>query len=149
MEADSLQPLFVVGAAAGFLVVFPGIWCAVTFISAALGGWRDLAGRFTTSAGPPPKAELVRSVRLGWTQYRSAVRLGWDQDGYLHMSVLGIFKVGHPNLRIPAEVIREERKSGAFGDRVLLDLGGIADLKVRAKEWDRLRRSERVDHMGD
>lgn len=140
MDADPGNPFFALFAILGFAVVFPLFWCAIVFVIAAVGGWRDLAGRFQTLDPPPTSAELFGNTRLGWSSYRGVLRLGWEQDGMLHMSVLGIFKFGHPNLRIPAEAIREERKSGILGERVVLDLGGIADLTVRASDWDGLRK---------
>ncbi|MFT6398960.1 MAG: hypothetical protein ACJAYU_003722 [Bradymonadia bacterium] len=138
MAADSASLLMMIGILPAYCVGFSLLWCGVVFITAALSGWRNLGERFQTAAEPPGGAQTV-GARLGWANYTHAMRLGWDHEGYLHMSVLGIFKVGHPNLRIPAEAIQEERKSGLLGQRVLLDLGGITTLTVRAAAWDELR----------
>ena len=138
MEATDPSPLFVIGAVLWFCIVFPAIWSAVCFLMAALGGWRDLAGRFRTDDPPPPGAEIVGTARLGWANYSGAMRLGRLEDS-LHMSVLGIFRVGHPHVRIPMEAIRVEEKGGFLGKRVTLYIGSSAELTLRAKDWERVQ----------
>lgn len=140
MESPPPSPLFMLALIGGFFVVFPLIWSAVCLLIAALGGWRDLAGRFRTDAEPPPNALLIGNARLGWSNYRGTMRIGRVGDA-LHVSVLGIFRPGHPHLQIPLEAIRVEEKSGILGRRATLHVGNFAELTLRMSDWETLNRS--------
>lgn len=140
MDPDAPSPLLVLAIIGGFCVAFPVIWSTVCVIIAALGGWKDLAGRFRTEAEPPPNAMLIGHARLGWSNYRGTMQIGRVGDT-LHISVLGIFRPGHPHLSIPLEAIRVEEKSGLLGRRVRLQIGTFAELTLPAASWEALNRS--------
>lgn len=138
MEATDPSPIMMIGVVLGFCVVFPLIWGTVCFLISAMGGWRDLSGRFRTETPPPPNARLLASARLGWANYRSTIRIARVGES-LHLSVLGIFRIGHPHLQIPLEAVRVEEKSGVLGRRVTLHIGSFAELTLRAAEWDEVQ----------
>ena len=93
-------------AIAGFLVVFPLFWCGIVWLVGAM-GWRRLAGRYPAAARPEVTARRVAtatSARLGVVNYNGTVHVGVSPEG-LHLSVMSIFRVGHPPLLIPWDEI--------------------------------------------
>lgn len=121
------------------LLIIPGVWCIVSLLLATMSGWRDLARSFATTAPPPGHARLVTHTQLNYITYRSVLRIARAEQS-LHLSILGPFRVGHPHLHIPLESIRVEENTGTFGQRVTLYIGGLAELKLRPKDWQSLLR---------
>lgn len=94
---NELNPLWV----GGFGVVFAVFWSAVCIVLAAWGGWRSLARYY---------AGEVRMAKAGWrfqsatmrrmTNYNFILTVTVGEDG-LGLSVLGLFRPGHPPIKVP------------------------------------------------
>ncbi len=90
----------------------------MTWLTAALGGWRALAGAY---ADPAPWTGPALSARNGWMGlwgYGWSLTLGADAHA-LHISVMAPFRVGHPPLRIPLDEITVTEESSIVGPRAV------------------------------
>lgn len=139
---DEPDGLLIVAIIAAFFVVFPIVWCAVVWLVAVSSGWRALGARFRFDGPLPEDARSGVTGRLRWSNYRGVLTIAAD-DQHLYLSVLPLFRFGHPTLRIPLEAVSEERVRGLFGPRARLDLAGIAVLIVTATTWDGVRERAR------
>ena len=128
---------------AGFVVCFVALWCAVT-AALSLGGWHRLARHYRDDAPAVPDGETFRGVhaQVGRTSYRGALRVTLADDA-LHLSVVRVFRLGHPPLRIPwaaVEALPPGRFSRLFGVPFRVDPPGVrltfvgrVDAAVRAR----------------
>lgn len=89
------------GIIAGFLVVFPLIWCTVVWFLSHASGWQRLAQRYASGSRP------VTGVRysgltgmVGGISYRSVLTVHFDRDGFF-MEPMFLFRIGQPRLFIP------------------------------------------------
>jgi hypothetical protein len=74
------------------------------------------------------------SARIGYADHAGIIRIGGLDDSF-HVSVLGLFRAGHPHLEIPLEAIRLEEISDLFSKCARLHIRGVAKLPLRAKAW--------------
>lgn len=132
------SPLFPVAIIAAFFVVFPLVWVSVVLLLSVVGGWGRLASRFRDTRPGTHGGETMVSGRLGLVSYRGVLMMAVE-DGALRLGVLGLFRPGHPPLRIPLEAVRETPAASVFRKRVALDLGGVATLVVPEAVWRRVR----------
>lgn len=97
--------------AAGFLIFFPLMWCLVLWLCSWLGDWRTLANRFSEGSRVPQGRGRRVSGKVGWTNYSGCLVVEPAEDGFF-LSVLTIFRPGHPLLFVPwsAVVARETKK---------------------------------------
>lgn len=119
----------------GAVLFFAAFWCAISYLIGFSGGWRALGRRFrrqsepygeTKSAGP-----FFYTVRMRWWgSYSSVVRLTAASDA-LYASVLFLFRVGHPPLRIPWDEIRCGKTKFFFRTYVVLTLGNEEQIPMR------------------
>ena len=121
-----------------FPVLFLGAWALVSLFISSLSGWWILARRFATvlqasgeikTAGP---FFYVIYLRL-WTHYSSVVRITSANDA-LYLSVLLLFRIGHPPLRIPWNEIRFSRTKYFWRRYVVLTLGLEEQIPMRISE---------------
>jgi hypothetical protein len=108
----ALVPLFVL------------LWCAVVFSIAAFSGWMNLARRFRLSSAFTGPSWGLQSAYMRWaSRYRSCLNIGADATG-LKLSVLFLFRVGHPPLLVPwSEISVARRRKFLFVRQVKLLLG--------------------------
>lgn len=95
-----------------FPLVFGAGWIAICAVLAVVSGWRDLAQKY--SARQPPEGEKFRfrNANMRYTaSYNGCVTFTANAHG-LGMSVLFLFRIGHPPLFIPwfRIEISEERR---------------------------------------
>ncbi len=100
--------LIPIAAVAGFSVVFPAFWCGVVWLVGAT-GWRRLAARYPADAPPVHRVASQTSARIRWTNYNGVLHVGVSREG-LHLSVMALFRVGHPPMRIPWSAITNVRR---------------------------------------
>jgi hypothetical protein len=114
------------------------LWCAVCFLIGLLSGWFALTRRFkkqsepygdVKTAGPFSYTVYMRF----WSHYSGVIRLAAAQDA-LYASVLSIFRVGHPPLRIPWDEIQMSRARSFWLKRVQLTLGTREKIPMRISE---------------
>lgn len=111
-----MRPVWIVLLA--FPVAFAAIWSSVTWLTAALGGWRALAAPYA-DAQPWTGPRLPRrNAWMGWWGYGWSLTVGADRDA-LHLSVMAPFRVGHPPLRIPLDEIEVREESWILGRRAV------------------------------
>ena len=99
-------------------------WCAVMFLIARLTGWARLAERFRLTSTFTGPSWGFQSARMRWsTHYGSCLNVGADATG-LKLSVLFLFRLGHPPLFVPwSEISIAGRQSFLFVRQVRLLLG--------------------------
>jgi len=119
----------------GLAIFFIALWCAVSFLASFIGGWYSLSKRFkrqsepygeTKSAGPFFYTVYMRF--LG--HYSSVIRLTAASDA-LYGSVLFLFRIAHPPLRIPWDQIRFSRTRFFFRTYCVLTLGNEEKIPLR------------------
>ena len=101
-----------------FPVFFAGMWVAVSVILSFAGGWRALSRAYPVSLPPSGRSFNLKSGRLGMTNYNGCLRFVAGAPG-LGLSILFLFRVGHPPLFVPwSDVSVEFRKAwlGAWAD---------------------------------
>jgi len=105
-------------------LLFVLLWCAIVFLIAALSGWMDLAERFRLTSTFTGPTWGFQSARMRWTShYGSCLGVGADATG-LMLSVLFLFRPGHPPLFVPwSEISVAKRQNFWFIRRVRLLLG--------------------------
>jgi hypothetical protein len=110
-------------------------------------GWQQLAQYYRAPVTPPERAEIfwlqTASLRMPGTvgpsaDYRGALRISCGPAG-LGLSVIFLFRVGHPPLLIPwAAIGPVEKKTGLFGlgtyvTCILAAPDGAAAVKIRLR----------------
>ena len=125
-------PLLVVASSSFFV----GAWIATILLFSWLIGWRELASRYR--AIRPHSGERFRlvSARMRWgAVYHGSAYLSADSDG-LYLTVMSLFRAGHPPLFIPWSDISSTRERRWWVDGVGLrftQAPGIS-LHVRTEE---------------
>ena len=119
----------------GFVIFFVTLWCSVCFLISLSSGWLALSRRFraqsnpygqTRSAGPFFYTVYMRF----WGHYSSVIRMTASEDA-LYLSVLFLFRVGHPPLCIPWAEIQFGRARFLFRRYIVLTLGNQEHIPMR------------------
>lgn len=114
MFANHLEPFSV----PAYILIFIALWICVCKLLSVFGGWQALSRDYrANSAFDGPKLWLKSVGIRRWTNYNNCITLGVDKYG-LYVSVLPIFRIGHPPLLIPWTDISTE----AAARRLLPDL---------------------------
>jgi len=104
VKGGSMNGVFMLMLASLLVVTLPLGWLTTNILS-RMSGWRDLAREYRTDDAVPSGA-ILASVRVGKVLYPSMLRIARNSEGvYLHMA--GLFRWGHPPLRIPRGVLEE------------------------------------------
>ena len=121
-----------------FPVFFLGAWAIVCLFISSLSGWWILASRFATVQQPSGEIKTAGPIfyviylRL-CTHYSSVVRITSANDA-LYLSVLLLFRIGPPPLRIPWNEIRFSRTKYFWRRYVVLTLGVEEQIPMRISE---------------
>src|SRR4029077_127484 len=95
------------------LVAFACLWCAIGWMVAQF-GWSTLAAKYRTDRQPPAEIYSFCSGTINWfANYRGVLKLGFMPEG-LYLSVIALFRIGHPPLLIPWSDIKVLPNSGVF-----------------------------------
>lgn len=100
------------------LVAIPVIWCATTVLVGWLTGWARLARAYPHQPqreGQRFRFQTIHMAHKGG--YGSCVAFGATPFG-LHLSILALFRPGHPPIFVPWSDVAARRKDGA---RVVLE----------------------------
>lgn len=121
-----------------FPVFFAVLWILICVFIGFVSGWRGLSRRFRCDR--PPYGDVRTAGPLFysiytrfWGHYSSVIRLTAAQDA-LYLSVLGLFRAGHPPLRIPWSEIRFGRTRFLWRRFVVLTLGNEERIPMRIPE---------------
>jgi len=114
------------------------LWVFISLLIGTLSGWLALGEEFarradplgpTRTAGPLFYAVYMRY----WCHYSGVVRVTAAEDA-LYLSVLALFRAGHPPLRIPWDEIEMSRTTFSWQSYVMLRLGKKRRIPLRISE---------------
>jgi hypothetical protein len=101
-------------------------------------GWHALSKRFKQQSAPYGEIKTAGPffytvyMRF-WGHYSSVIRLSAASDG-LYASVLFLFRIGHPPLRIPWEEIKFGKAQWFFRTYIVLTLGNEEMIPMRISQ---------------
>ena len=133
MQASSIESYF--ANPIGLVTGFAALWCAICYLVSFFTGWFALARRFRKqsdpygeirSAGPFFYTVYMRF----WSHYSSVIRLTAASDA-LYLSVLTVFRIGHPPLRIPWDEIKLSWTKHFLFTYLMLTLGNEEKVPLR------------------
>jgi hypothetical protein len=121
-----------------FLAIGVAFICFICFLISFISGWYTLSERFrkqsepygeTKSAGPFFYTVYMRF----WGHYSGVIRMTAAEDA-LYLSVLFLFRIGHPPLCIPWKEIQFGRTKFFWRQYVVLTLGEQERIPMRISE---------------
>lgn len=121
------------------IVLFPfffvSMWCAISLLLSAMGGWRRLAESFAARDEPTGRHFFMQSGKIGIVNYGSCLTIHSAPSGF-YLSVWLPFRIGHPPLFIPWQEVRNvTTRRFLWFERVVFDVGSpsIASLQLSKK----------------
>ena len=128
----STLPTILIGL---FPFFFVGMWCAVSLLLSAAGGWRRLAESFPARGKPSGRLFSMQSGKVGLVSYRSCLTVYSTPEGF-YLSVWLPFRLGHSPLFIPWHAVHNETtRRFLWMETVVFDVGSpsIATLQLSKK----------------
>ena len=105
-------------SAPAYILIFIALWICVCKLISVFGGWQALSRVYRADSAFNDQKLWLKSVGIRrWTNYNNCITLGVNKYE-LYVSVLPIFRIGHPPLLIPWTDISTE----AVARRLLPDL---------------------------
>lgn len=101
-----------------FPFLFIAGWVGGCFLLSLIGGWWSLATEYKLEGDFDGKKLWFRSGRLGMTGYGACLVLGAGSQGF-YLSVLPLFRLGHPPLLIPWQDVEVSEESVFWVKRVV------------------------------
>jgi hypothetical protein len=133
---DKSVPLTIPVALSPFL--FVGMWCAISYLLSAMGGWRRLAESFLARDEPCGRHFFMRSGKVGLVNYGNCLTIYTAPRGF-YLSVWPPFRLGHPPLFIPWDAVRNPTtRRFLWFERVAFDVGSpsVATLELSKKIFE-------------
>jgi hypothetical protein len=121
-----------------FLLLFVGMWCAISFLLSAVGGWRRLAESFRAGDEPCGRLFFMQSGKVGLVNYGSCLTIHTAPNG-LYLSVWLPFRLGHPPLFIPWDAVRNATtRRFLWFERIVFEVGSpsVATLQLSKKIFE-------------
>ena len=112
-----------------FPFVFIGLWLMGMYITALLGGWRELSAKYALEGGFEGRI-FTGSGQMGIMNYGGSLRIGGNQSG-LYMGVVFLFRPGHPPLYIPWSDISCEAQKGFLFTRIIVRFAKASTVTLR------------------
>ena len=137
-ECMKQNPALVPVAAAAFFV---GVWVMAVVLVSLLSGWWGLAEQYRTETPFPAHMRRFQRGQMRWrTNYGNILTVASDSRG-LYLSVMFLFRLGHPPLFIPwADISFEDPNLWLFFSMQRLSLGpDRIPLRLRESLVDFLR----------
>jgi len=121
-----------------FLIFFVVVWILSCEVISRVSGWHALARRFTRASEPYGETRSAGPYFYSvcaryWTRYNSVVRVTTAESG-LYLSILLLFRPGHPPLCIPWQEITFGRTRYFLRRYVVLTLGTEERIPLRITE---------------
>ena len=118
----------------GLVLFFTVFWSGISFFISFASGWFALGQRFKRQSEPYGETKTAGpffySIYMRWwCRYSSVIRLTAAPDA-LYASVLFLFRIGHPPLRIPWDEIRFGRTKFFFRTNIVLTLGNAEKIPM-------------------
>jgi hypothetical protein len=122
----------------GFVVFFVALWCSICFIASFISGWHTLSGRFTKQSEPHGETRtagpfLYTVYTRFWSHYGGVIRMTAASDA-LYLSVLFLFRLAHPPLRIPWDEIQITKTRFLWRRLIQHTLGSQEKIPMRISE---------------
>ncbi len=93
-----------------FVLAFPLMWCAACYLLAVLGGWVSLGRLYRLDRRFAGETWHFRSGQFRYVvSYGNMLTLGASTEG-MYLSVLFLFRAGHPALLVPWSAVRKGRR---------------------------------------
>jgi hypothetical protein len=113
-------------------------WSLMGLFASWLTGWAALARRFRSQSEPYGDVRTVGPWLLAvymryWMHYSGIVKMTAAADA-LYLSIMFLFRAGHPPLRIPWSEIKFTRTKYFFCRYVVLTLGNEEKIPLRISE---------------
>ncbi len=118
-----------------FIIFFIILWICVCKLISATGGWRTLARDYRANTAFDGQKRWLKSATMRrWTNYNNCVNIGANKYG-LYLSVLPVFRVGHPPLLIPwTDISTEAAKRRLLPDAVKFSFAKQPEVPVILSE---------------
>jgi hypothetical protein len=129
---------FIVQLVLLILVGFVLIWSGVVWLLAWLSGWQRLARHYRCADAPQGQPMRPFLAMLGPVSYRGVLTIQTAPEG-LYLSIIVLFRMGHPPLLIPWQAIKRQGiDRGLLIQWLALDLGDpkITTLRLPASIVD-------------
>lgn len=116
------------------LVLAMCIWIGVSILTSHIGGWASLARLYACSDGFSGDRWSFQSGQMrGMANYGNCLTIGANSQG-LYLSILFLFRIGHPALFIPWREVSVTRKKVLWFKRVQLHLGRDLSIPLQISE---------------
>lgn len=119
-----------------WIIVFVAFWFFASYISSLVSGWQRLAAKYRAASKPLlGKTWSGQYGMVGLATYRGVLNIGISPAG-LFLSVMPLFRVGHPDLLIPwQDIARAGERQFLFISLTNLDVGKprLATLQLPSK----------------
>ena len=117
------------------VIFFIALWCAIGFLASFVSGWFALGRHFKRQSEPFGETKTAGPIfytvyMRWWGHYSNAIRLTAAPDA-LYASVLFLFRIGHPPLRIPWDEVRFGGTKFFFRTYIVLTLGNEEKIPMR------------------
>ena len=106
------------------------MWMFVSKILSLIGGWHSLSEKYRSEANFSGTRWQMQSARLGFVNYRSVITFGADYNN-IFISVMFLFRLGHPNLIIPFYDVTGNEHKGVFFSYVNLTFKKAPRVKIK------------------
>lgn len=117
-----------------FLIVFICLWLFISVSISYISGWWSLSQYYQAKTYNLKRIWRFQSVIMRMmTRYGGCINVGVTDKG-LFLSVLFLFRVGHPPLLIPWEDISVERYNSFFIKGVKLRFSRVPNVPLRLRE---------------
>ncbi len=124
-------------SALGNLLLLPLVWVGVSLVLSRMSGWSRLGEQYVARGGASGHVERTSGV-VGASRYKNALKIAGDSRG-LHLSVLGLFRIGHPPLHIPWSALETKRDSRrGWGETLIFEVRGVGTrIEVKRRVGER------------
>ena len=117
-----------------FVLAGVGVWIGIGLLISRVGGWAALAIVYGYSGEFRGDCLRLQSARMRWgTNYGSCLVVGANPLG-LYLSVLFIFRIGHPPLFIPRREISMSQQKGRWFNSVVLRFRRAPSIPLQVSE---------------
>lgn len=126
-----------------FPILFTGMWCFACWKLSQLGGWQKLSQIYRVENVPSGRCFRMQSGKFGWVNYSGCLSICPTVDG-IYLSILFLFRIGHPPLFIPWSHVRNaELKKVLWLKYMRFDVSNpsIATIQLPKKVFDARRQN--------
>ncbi len=149
MDLQHWVDLHPVGFLIGFIAYFCALWIVVCIVISFVSGWWSLSRRYRTEYTPSTTINWASGTFRHIVGYHNVLRMTSNTEG-LHLSVIKLFRLGHPPLFIPwseIEVQPEKRFLFLRWRTLLFDRTNQIPLTLRGQTADKILALNGARHL--